>query len=139
MRCVFIHLVISTASQQSCLAVTKSRIHNYIDTINLQHYCEVIHWPFTGHLNDDDIVCSYFQQDSATAHTACLSMMLLHSVFRDRLISKDNSHTLLQLKETIASLIRNITLTELSCVFANKTCRCMSTSMWEPFLTFVVT
>ena len=31
---------------------------------------------------------TYFQQDGATAHTACMSMALLDDVFVDRIISK---------------------------------------------------
>jgi hypothetical protein len=88
----------------------------------------------------------YFQQDSATAHTARISVTLLRGVFGDRIISKDiwpprspdltppdynlrgamkdavykdNSHTLLELKETIANFISNITPI-LSHIFKNK-------------------
>jgi hypothetical protein len=46
-------------------------------------------------------------------------------------IYKDN-HTLLELKEAVANLIRNIPPTELSRVLCkqDKTCRCVSTSTW---------
>jgi hypothetical protein len=98
----------------------------------------VILYPFIGHLNEDEIAYGYFQQDSAL-HTARVSVMLLCSVFRDRITSKDiwppwppdltppyylweavkgtvykdYPHTLLELKEVIENFIRNIALSEL--------------------------
>jgi hypothetical protein len=59
------------------------------DTINSECYCEVILYRFPEHLNEDETACGHFQQDSATAHTAPVSMTLQHSAFRDRIISKD--------------------------------------------------
>jgi hypothetical protein len=113
----------------------------------LGKYCEVIHYPFIGHLNEDEIFCGYFQQDGATAHTARVSVTLLRNVFGDWIISKDiwpprlpdltrpdyypwgamkgavykdNPHILLELKEAISNFIRNIPPIDLSRVFANK-------------------
>jgi hypothetical protein len=56
-------------------------------------------------------------------------------------VYKDNPHTLLELEEAIAISIRNIAPIQLSRVFAkqDETCKCVSTSMCGPFLTFVVT
>jgi hypothetical protein len=49
----------------------------------------MILYPFIGQLTEDQIARAYFQQDSATAHTADVSMALLRDVFGDRLISRD--------------------------------------------------
>jgi hypothetical protein len=73
-------------------AVSQNQIISLIffdDTINLESHCETFLNPFIGHLNEDEIAHGYFQQDSATAHTARVSMTLLHDVFGDRIISKD--------------------------------------------------
>jgi hypothetical protein len=58
------------------------------DTINSEYF-EVILYSFIGHLNEDEISLGHFQQDGAAAHTACVSMKLLHDVFGDRIISED--------------------------------------------------
>jgi hypothetical protein len=121
-------------------------VHVFFDgTINSKRYCEVILYPFIGHLNEDKIARSYFQHDGATAHTARVSMTLLLDLFGDRknfkghlattvarsytpgLLSvennercKNNPHTLRELKEAVANSIRHISPIELSRVFANK-------------------
>jgi hypothetical protein len=45
-------------------------------------------YPFIAQLKEDEIDKAYFQQDSAMAHTAHMSMALLDDVFADRIISK---------------------------------------------------
>jgi hypothetical protein len=50
----------------------------------------------------------------------------------------DHHLTLLALKEAIANITRNTPPIELSRVFANKTCRPVSSSTWGQFPTFVV-
>jgi hypothetical protein len=57
------------------------------NTINSEHYCVVIFYPFIWHLNDDKIACGYLQH-GAPVHTAHASMKLLYKVFRTRIISK---------------------------------------------------
>jgi hypothetical protein len=57
-------------------------------------------------------------------------------------IYRDNSQTLLELKEIIVEFIRNISLIEIPRVSANKFGRvdaCIHVRGEEPFLTFVVT
>jgi hypothetical protein len=49
----------------------------------------VIIFPVIGHLSDDEISCSHFQQDDATAHTAHDSMTMLCNAFRNRKILND--------------------------------------------------
>jgi hypothetical protein len=100
----------------------------------------MILYPFIGQLTKDKIACAHFQQDSATAHMAHISMALMHDVFGDQLISrdvwpqrspdlnipyfylweamksavyKDNPHSLHYLKEAISYIIRNISHPEL--------------------------
>jgi hypothetical protein len=51
------------------------------DTISFECYCELILYPFIGHLRTDDISFGCFQQDCARAHTANVSMAILHCVF----------------------------------------------------------
>jgi hypothetical protein len=116
-------------------------------TLSTWTVSEVILYPFIKHLNQDEIARGYLHQDNATAHIARVSMTLLRDVCGDRIISKDtwpprspditspdyylwraikgavykdNPHTLLELKEANADLIRYIPPNELSLVFANK-------------------
>lgn len=114
------------------------------------------HWTFQWGWN----AYSYFQQQGAAAHIARVSVMLLCSVFRDRMISKgiwpprlpsrtppcflymgnerrslhrQPSHPL-ELKEVIAHFIMSIPLVGLSCVFVNKIRSvdvCCNLSMYE--------
>jgi hypothetical protein len=117
------------------------------DNINSRRYCEVIRYPFIGYLNKDEIARVCFQEEGATAHIPHVSMTLLRDVCVDRIISKhicppqlsdlippdyymwrktncavyrDNPHTLLELKESIADFIWNIPPIELSRIFAKK-------------------
>jgi hypothetical protein len=109
-------------------------------TINSERHCEVVLYRFMGHSNEGQIARSYFQQDGVTSHTARVPMTPLRDVFRDRIISKDicptlspyattpdccvcgeikgeifkdNSYTLLKLKEAASNLIG--TLLGLNC------------------------
>ena len=58
------------------------------ETINGQRYRDVIIRPFLEYLCDIECTKAYFQQDSATAHTADLSLQLIREIFEDRVISK---------------------------------------------------
>jgi len=59
------------------------------NTIDPEHYHDMILYPFIGQLTEDRIACAHFQQDSATVHTAFVSMALLCNLFGDQLISRD--------------------------------------------------
>jgi hypothetical protein len=63
------------------------------DTINSDRYCQLILYPFFGHLNEDDNARRYLQQDGATALTAYyVSTALLRDIFCEQfesLISSD--------------------------------------------------
>jgi hypothetical protein len=75
-----------------CCAVSRNPIICPIffdDTFNSKRYCEVILYPFIGHLNEEVMASGHFQQDGASAHTARVSMTLLRDLFGDRIISKD--------------------------------------------------
>ncbi|PSN43843.1 hypothetical protein C0J52_11885 [Blattella germanica] len=68
-------------------AVTAKRIIGPIffqDTINAQRYRALTLVP----LSDDEKLNGYFQQDSATAHTANESINKINDVFRERIISQ---------------------------------------------------
>jgi hypothetical protein len=51
------------------------------DTVNSDRYVSDILEPFFHELTEEETRYSYFQQDSATAHTACNSMQRLRDVF----------------------------------------------------------
>jgi hypothetical protein len=55
------------------------------ETINCEKYVKVILWQFFSELPEEERLYGWFQQDSATAHTARISMQALSDVFRDRL------------------------------------------------------
>jgi hypothetical protein len=57
------------------------------ETVNSNQYVQNILGPSFKQLNDDKRQYGYFQQDSATAHTANNSMRALQEVFNDRIIS----------------------------------------------------
>jgi inhibitor of nuclear factor kappa-B kinase subunit alpha len=57
-------------------------------TINSQRYILSIHRPFFELLNEHNRRFAFFQQDSATPHTARDSIEELRQVFRDRIISR---------------------------------------------------
>jgi hypothetical protein len=56
-------------------------------TINCGRYVQVTVKQFFPGLTEEERLYDWFQQDSATAHTACISMQTLSNVFRDRIIS----------------------------------------------------
>jgi hypothetical protein len=57
------------------------------ETINCERYVQVILWQFFPEFTEDDKLYGWLQQDSATAHTARLSMEDLFDVFGDRTVS----------------------------------------------------
>jgi hypothetical protein len=59
------------------------------ETINCESYLRVILGQFFSELTEEERLYSWFQQDSGTAHTACMSMQPLSDVFGDRIISSD--------------------------------------------------
>lgn len=115
-------------------------------TINAQRYCTDILYPFIGELELSEILNGHFQQDSATAHTARVSMALLADVFGDRIISqglwpprspdltppdfffwgaakatvyKNNPKSIDELKTAISNFTASVTQDMLHNVFAN--------------------
>jgi hypothetical protein len=56
-------------------------------TINCERYVQVILGHFFPELTEEERLYALFQQDSATVHTACMSMQALFDAFRDRIIS----------------------------------------------------
>uniref|UniRef100_A0A8C4R6A5 Uncharacterized protein n=1 Tax=Eptatretus burgeri TaxID=7764 RepID=A0A8C4R6A5_EPTBU len=135
--------------------------------INSECYCDLILYPFIKQLKEDEISSAYFQQASATAHTARGSMTLLCNAFADRLISKDiwpprsldlsppdfylwgamkgavykdNPHSLQELQEVNTKFINNISQAELMRAFKEYagTCRCLSACTSLPFSTHFV-
>jgi hypothetical protein len=57
------------------------------ETINCDRYVQVILRQFFPWLTEEERLYGWFQQDSATAHTAYMSMQALSNVFADRIIS----------------------------------------------------
>jgi hypothetical protein len=57
------------------------------ETINCERYVQVILGQFFPELTEEKTPYGWFQQDSATAHTACISMLALSDVFCNRIIS----------------------------------------------------
>jgi hypothetical protein len=57
------------------------------ETINFERYVWVILGQFFSELTEEERLYHWFQQDSATGHTACMSMQALSDVFGDRIIS----------------------------------------------------
>jgi hypothetical protein len=55
--------------------------------INSERYNDTVH-EFLGQLNGEEIAEAWFQQDSATCHTARATMLQLSLLFGDRIISK---------------------------------------------------
>jgi hypothetical protein len=56
------------------------------ETINCEKYVQAIFGKFFQQLTEEERLYGWFQQDSATAHTAC---MALSDVFEDRSISSN--------------------------------------------------
>jgi hypothetical protein len=52
-----------------------------------ERYIQVILRHFFSELTEEERLYGWFQQDSATAQTAHMSMQALSDVFRDRIIS----------------------------------------------------
>jgi hypothetical protein len=59
------------------------------ETINCERYVQVILGQFFPELTEEERLYGWFQQDSATARTARMSMRALSDVFRDRIVSSD--------------------------------------------------
>jgi hypothetical protein len=57
------------------------------ETIKCERYAQVILGQFIPELREEERIYGWFQQDSSTAHTACMSMQALFDVFGDRIIS----------------------------------------------------
>jgi hypothetical protein len=57
------------------------------ETVNCERYVQVVLEKFFPQLTEKERLYGWFQQDSATAHTARMSMQVLSDVFRDRIIS----------------------------------------------------
>jgi hypothetical protein len=58
------------------------------ETINCERYVPVIPGQFCPELTEEEGLYDLFQQDSATAHTARMSMQALSDVFGVRIISR---------------------------------------------------
>jgi hypothetical protein len=63
--------------------------HVFNETINCERYVQTILGQFFSELTEEERLYGRFQQDSATAHTAYMSMQALSNVFRDRIIRSD--------------------------------------------------
>jgi hypothetical protein len=59
------------------------------ETINCKIYAQVSHGQFCTELIEEERFYGWFQHDSVTAHTACISMQTLFDVFGDRITSSD--------------------------------------------------
>jgi hypothetical protein len=59
------------------------------ETINCERHVQVILRQFLSELTEEESLYDQFQQDSATAHTACMFTQDLFDVFGDRIISSD--------------------------------------------------
>jgi inhibitor of nuclear factor kappa-B kinase subunit alpha len=121
------------------------------DTINSQRYILSILRPFFELRNEHDRRFAFFQQDSATPHTARDSVEELRQVFGDRIVSrglwparspdlnpcdfylwgnlkqkvyKTNPHTIEELKENIRNEVSAISPSELQRVITNLVRRC---------------
>jgi hypothetical protein len=57
------------------------------ETINCERYAQVILGQFFPEFAEEERLYGWFQQDSATAHTSCISMQTLSDIFGDRIIS----------------------------------------------------
>ena len=74
------------------VAISRRRIVGLIflmNTINSARYCSDILHAFIGQMTSNEINCSWFQQDGATAHTSGRSTHLLKEFFENRIISKE--------------------------------------------------
>ena len=65
-----------------------NRAYFYDGTINAERYRNNILAPFFEQLTDTECRSGYFQQDSATAHTADQSLDFIAEIFENRIISR---------------------------------------------------
>jgi hypothetical protein len=136
-----------------CCAASSRRIVGPVffnKTIKCEKYVQIILWQFFPELPEEERLCGWFQQDSSTAHTACISLQALSDVFRDRIINsgiwpacspslnpcefffwhylKDRAYNsnaqMEELKENICREIANIPAEQLQRVNQNPFCRC---------------
>jgi hypothetical protein len=61
----------------------------FSETINCERYVQVVLGQFFSELREEERLYGWFQEDSATVHTARMSMQALSNVFGDRIISSD--------------------------------------------------
>lgn len=121
------------------------------ETINSERYMENILRPFFDQLTERERAFATFQQDSATAHTAKITLQKIQEVFQDRVITnniwpprspdltpcdfylwgalkekvyRSNPHTLDELKTNIRQEIAAISQRELQKVINNFLSRC---------------
>jgi hypothetical protein len=120
------------------------------EIINCERCVQVILGQLFPELTEEERLYGWFQQDSATAHTACMSTQGMSIVFRDRIISrgiwpacspdlnpydfffwgclKDRVYNINprveELKENIHREIANISAEQLQRVNQNLFCRC---------------
>jgi hypothetical protein len=57
------------------------------EKVNYERYVQVILRQFFSELTEEERLYGWFQQDSATAHSACMSMQALSNVSGYRIIS----------------------------------------------------
>jgi hypothetical protein len=62
---------------------------SFDETVNYEIYVQVILGQFFSELTEEYRLCGWFQQDSATAQAARISMQPLSDVFWNRIISSD--------------------------------------------------
>jgi hypothetical protein len=74
----------------ACCAVSARRFGAPVflnETVNCERHVQVILGQFFPELTEEERLYGWFQQDSATAHTAHMSMQALSETFGDRTIS----------------------------------------------------
>jgi hypothetical protein len=79
-------------------AVSASRIVGSVyfnEKINRERHVQVIFRQFFPELTEKERLYGWFQQDSATAHTACICMQALYDFFGDRIIIGQHIHPIL--------------------------------------------
>jgi hypothetical protein len=59
------------------------------ETNNCERYVDVILEQFFTELTEEKKLYGWFQQDSVTAQTACMSVQALSDVYGERIISSD--------------------------------------------------
>ena len=81
-------MMISSISGNNLRIRRKKRPIFYDDTINAERYRNNILAPFFEQFTDTECRSGYFQQDSATAHTADQSLEFIVEIFENRIISR---------------------------------------------------